>query len=52
MSKDIVPVEIIQNKIFTIRGQKVIIDRDLAEMYEVSTKRLKEQVKRNIDKFP
>ncbi len=42
----------IKNKIFTIRGKQVIIDKDLAELYEVPTKRLNEQVKRNIERFP
>jgi len=44
--------QIIVNKIFLIRGQKVMIDSDLAELYQVETKRLKEQVKRNIERFP
>src|ERR1051326_954309 len=44
--------EVIMNKIFFIRGHKVMLDRDLAEMYGVETKRLKEQVKRNIERFP
>ncbi len=44
--------EVIANKILIIRGQKVMIDRDLAELYGVSTKRLNEQVKRNIKRFP
>ena len=43
---------IIENRIFTIRGQKVMIDRDLAELYGVETKRLNEAVKRNIKRFP
>jgi hypothetical protein len=43
---------LIISKIYLIRGQKVMIDEDLAEMYEVETKRLNEQVKRNIDRFP
>ena len=43
---------IIRSKIYEIRGQKVMLDFDLAEMYEVPTKRLKEQVKRNIERFP
>jgi ORF6N domain len=43
---------LIQNKIFEIRGHKVMLDFDLAEMYEVETKRLKESVKRNINRFP
>lgn len=38
--------------ILTIRGQQVMIDRDLADLYKVKTKRLNEQVKRNIEKFP
>jgi hypothetical protein len=42
----------IQNKIYEIRGLKVMLDFDLAEMYEVETKRLKEAVKRNLDRFP
>jgi phage regulator Rha-like protein len=40
------------NKIYVIRGQKVMIDRDLAELYEVETKRLKEAVRRNTSRFP
>ena len=40
------------NKIYNIRGQKVMIDRDLADLYGVETKRLKEAVRRNIDRFP
>jgi hypothetical protein len=46
------PDEVILTKIFVIRGQKVMIDRDLAELYEVKAIRLREQVKRNIEKFP
>ena len=49
---DIIPVEKITNKIYVIRGFKVMIDRDLAELYGVETKRLKEQVRRNISRFP
>ena len=44
--------ERIVTKIFFIRGQKVMLDEDLAELYQVSTKRLNEQVKRNIARFP
>lgn len=44
--------EAIQNKIFTIRGKQVMLDRDLAELYGVETKRLNEQVFRNIERFP
>ena len=44
--------EVIMNKIFMVRGQKVMIDRDLADLYEVETKRLKEAVRRNLNRFP
>jgi len=43
---------IIQSKIYEIRGQKVMLDRDLAKMYGVETRRLNEQVKRNLKRFP
>ena len=43
-----VPQEVIQNKIFFIRAKKVMLDRDLAELYEVETKHLTRQVRRNI----
>jgi hypothetical protein len=43
---------IIQQKIFEIRGEKVMLDFDLAVLYSVETKRLNEQVKRNIERFP
>jgi len=42
----------IQNRIFTIRGLQVMVDRDLADLYGVETKRLNEQVRRNIERFP
>jgi len=42
----------IENRIFTFRGEQVMMDRDLAEMYQVEVKRLNEQVKRNIERFP
>jgi len=45
-------LQLIQNKIYEIRGQRVMLDFDLAEMYETETKRLKEAVRRNIDRFP
>jgi hypothetical protein len=48
----IIPDEVIMDKIYLIRGKKVMLDRDLAMLYEVETKRLKEQVRRNIDRFP
>ncbi|GAB1858701.1 hypothetical protein MHTCC0001_35410 [Flavobacteriaceae bacterium MHTCC 0001] len=47
-----IPNEVIINKIYVIRGQKVMLDRDLAELYDVQTRRLKEQVRRNINRFP
>lgn len=43
---------LIQSKIYEIRGQRVMLDFDLAEMYGIETRRLKEQVKRNLDRFP
>ena len=48
----IISEETISNKIYFIRNQKVMLDRDLAELYGIETKRLKEQVKRNISRFP
>jgi hypothetical protein len=48
----IVPVEQVQAKILTIRGHRVILDADLATLYGVTTSRLNEQVKRNIERFP
>jgi hypothetical protein len=45
-------LQIIQNKIFEIRGQRVILDFDLAELYEVETRALKQAVKRNMSRFP
>lgn len=48
----LVPVEIITNKIYLIRGAKVMLDRDLAELYGVGTKVLKQAVRRNIKRFP
>ncbi len=47
-----VPEEILMNKIYFIRGHKVMFDKDLAELYNVETKQLKRQVSRNIDRFP
>jgi len=42
----------ILNRIYVVRGEKVMLDRDLAEMYRVETRRLNEQVKRNMSRFP
>jgi hypothetical protein len=47
-----IPEEVIMSKIYLIRGQKVMLDRDLAELYEVETKQLKRAVRRNMDRFP
>jgi hypothetical protein len=48
----LVPVELIERRIYLIRGQKVMLDSDLAELYQVQTFRLNEQVKRNRTRFP
>ena len=45
-------IAVIQRKIYEIRGQKVILDRDLAALYQVETKALNQAVKRNIERFP
>lgn len=50
--KSVIPVGKIENRILLIRGEKVLMDSDLAEFYGVETKRLNEQVKRNISRFP
>ena len=51
-TKTVLPSEVIENKIYFIRGHKVILDSDLAELYGVETKRLNEQVRRNRSRFP
>jgi len=48
----LVPQEVLMSKIHEIRGQKVMLDSDLAELYQVETKRLNEQVRRNMERFP
>ena len=50
--KSIILDETISNKIYLIRNQKVLLDIDLAKLYKVETKRLKEAVRRNINRFP
>lgn len=50
--KRLIPVERIEKAIYLIRGQRVILDRDLAALYGVTPKRLNEQVKRNLPRFP
>lgn len=55
MAKKDTPVvsdEMVMSRIHTVRGQKVMLDQDLAELYAVETKYLKRQVKRNIERFP
>ena len=49
---EIIPQEVVEARILVIRGQKVMLDRDLAQLYGVSTGRFNEQVKRNIKRFP
>ncbi len=50
--KPLLPVESVINKILVIRNQKVILDRDLANLYKVETRALKQAVRRNIKRFP
>lgn len=52
MDEIIIPNEVITNKIYFIRNLKVMPDRDLADLYDVTPKRLRQQVNRNVDKFP
>ena len=48
----VIKIEDVQNKIVEIQGQKVFLDSDVAELYEVATKRINEAVRNNPDKFP
>ena len=50
--KDLLAVEIVERKIFLMRGQKVMLDRDLAALYNVETRVLNQAVRRNINRFP
>ena len=52
MTTKLIPQEVIQNKIFLLRGSKVMFDKDLAQLYGVDTSQLTRQVRRNIDRFP
>ena len=45
-------IQSLQNRIYEIRGQRVILDKDIAQLYEIETKSLNLAVKRNIDRFP
>src|SRR3989304_8612790 len=47
-----IPDEVVMSKIYIVRGIKIMLDRDLAELYGVETKVLKQSVKRNISRFP
>jgi len=47
-----IPVERLEKAIFLIRGEKVMLDRDLAELYGVETRTLNQSVKRNLERFP
>jgi hypothetical protein len=51
-NRSLIPIERIERMILLIRGQKVMLDSDLAELYGVTTKRLNEQVRRNLSRFP
>jgi len=52
MRKQIIPIELIEKSIFIIRSEKIMLDRDLAELYQVTTKALNQAVKRNLERFP
>src|SRR5574344_976686 len=52
MANDLIPIQIIENKIYIIRGIKVMLDRDLAILYDVETRVLNQAVKRNAERFP
>jgi ORF6N domain len=51
-NRNLVPTEIIENAIYLIRGEKVMLDRDLAQLYDVSTAALNQAVRRNRERFP
>lgn len=50
--KNLIPIERIESKIYLIRGQKVMLDRDLAELYGIETRGLNKAVTRNLERFP
>lgn len=50
--KQLIPLQVVERRILLIRGHRVMVDRDLAELYEVSTKALNQAVKRNLESFP
>ena len=49
---EVIPIELIERRIYLIRGQKVMLDADLADLYEVPTKALNQAVRRNSERFP
>ena len=51
-TKELITTDDIRSKVYIIRGQQVMLDKDLAEIYGYDVKRLNEQVKRNINRFP
>ena len=50
--QELIPLELIESKIFVLRGHRVMLDRDLADLYGVETRALNQAVKRNADRFP
>jgi hypothetical protein len=52
MNNELLGFDDLKSRIYTLRGVKVMLDRDLAELYQVETRRINEQVKRNISRFP
>ena len=50
--EDFIPIEVVENKIYLIRGHKAMLDSDLASLYGVTTKNLNKAVKRNLERFP
>lgn len=52
METQLAPIQIIEDKIFTIRGHKVMLDSDLAGLYNVETRIINQAIKRNIERFP
>ena len=51
-TKELITTDVIRSKVYIIRGQQVMLDRDLAELYGYEVKKLNQQVKRNIERFP
>jgi len=51
-NEQIVPDEMVMSKIYVLRGQRIMLDKDLAELYGIQPRRLRQQVKRNIERFP